>query len=180
MIKIRSSQAASIALLALSAVWVFSTFGPLFYSLLFPTRDIQDIIRALEGRKTLDGELVPLVQQVTTSTGKLERAILVNAYWHMSGDYNVKRSQVVKITQLSYLAWFEKRSRSTILIVTRTARNDSELNFAITEGNPFDTLREGLPPVLLLTICVLWCWREYARSDSSQRTSSKSFHEKAG
>ena len=163
MIRILSSRAASIVLLVLSAAWALATFGPLFYSLFFPTKDIQDIIQALEGRKTLSEELVPLVQQLTATNGKLKHAILVNAYWHLSGDYNVKTSQSEKITQLSYLAWFQKRSKPTILIVTRTVTNDSDLNFAVAEGDPLATLRDYFPPILLLALSVFWCWREHAR-----------------
>jgi hypothetical protein len=39
-------------LLVLSIVWAAAIHCPVLYSLLFPSQDIQQIIRALEGRET--------------------------------------------------------------------------------------------------------------------------------
>jgi uncharacterized protein (DUF952 family) len=153
--KLRSRGVACV-LLVLSIVWTAVAICPLLYSLLFPTQDIQRIVRALEGSETLGEDLAPLTQQVTNSAGRLRRAIQVGAFWRISGDYNIKTSHSSKSAQLSYLAWFEKRSNPIILIVTRTDVDGSRLRYEINEGDPLRTLRFYLLPVAALVFSVFW------------------------
>ena len=77
-------------LFVLSIVWAAAINGPVLYSLLRPRQDIQQIIRAFEGRETLSGDLAPLSREVTDSAGLMRRAMLVGAYWHVSVYYNIK------------------------------------------------------------------------------------------
>lgn len=163
------SRAVSWVVFVLSVVWAAAINFPLFYSLLFPSQDIQQIIRALEGRETLGGDLAPLSQEVNGSAGQMRRAIQVGAYWHVSGDYNIKESHTTRTTQLSYLAWFEKRKEPTILIVTRTEVDGSRLHYDIDEGDPLSTLRAHLLPVLALAFSA--CWLFWPRSRSRKNTS---------
>ena len=123
------SQAVAWVLFVISIVWAAAIDGPVVYSFLFPSHDIQQIIRAFEGRETLDSNLAPLSQAVTGSAGLMRRAVLVGAYWHVSADYNVKESHTTRTTQLAYLAWFEKRNEPTILIVTRAEVDGSKLRY---------------------------------------------------
>ena len=143
-------------LFVFSIVWAAAINGPVLYSLLRPRQDIQQIIRALEGRETLSGDLAPLSREVTDSAGLMRRAMLVGAYWHVSGNYNIKESHTTRTSQLSYLAWFEKRKESTILIVTRTEMDGSRLRYDIGEGDPFTTLRAHLLPVLVFAFSTFW------------------------
>jgi hypothetical protein len=147
-----------IVLLIVSSLWTVAITGPLFYSLLFPTKDSQHIVRALEGRETLNADLSPLLQ-ATSSAGQLKRAIQVGAYFHASADYNAKESHTEKTIQLSYLAWFEKRSKPTILVITRTLTDGSRLRFDISEDEPSGLFRAYLIPLLALTASAFWLWR---------------------
>jgi hypothetical protein len=149
-------RAFSWVVFVVSTAWTAAINGPTFYSLLVPSQDIQQIIRALEGRETLSGDMAPLSQQVTASAGLMRRAMLVGAYWHVSGDYNIKESHATRTTQLSYLAWFEKRNEPTILIITRTDVDGSQLLYHIGEGDPFNALRDDLLPVLALALSASW------------------------
>jgi hypothetical protein len=123
---------------------------------LVPDQDIRRIVRALEGRETLPEALAPLAEQIVNTAGHLKRAIQVSVYWHVEADYNIKKSHKTKETQISYLAWFEKRAKPTILIVTRTEVDGSELHFDIDEGEPIGTLRFYLLPLLLLAFSIYW------------------------
>jgi|SRR5579859_2949552 len=76
-----SSRVAPTVLLVLSSVWMAAAIFLLLYSLLFPNADIKHIVRALEGREALSGEVSRLVAQVTNSVGPLRRAIPIGAYW---------------------------------------------------------------------------------------------------
>jgi len=144
---------------------------PLFYSMFFPNQDIQQIQRALEGRATLPEPLAPLAQHVTTAVGPLHRAIQVGAYWHTSADYNIKQTHTIKETQLSYLAWFQKRSRPTILVFTRTETDGSQLSFDIDEGSVSATVRAYLLPAIVLAVSVYWFRKRrlLLREDSTLR-----------
>lgn len=160
----RHSRTVFWVLFVLSIVWAAAINGPVIYSLLRPRQDIQQIIRALEGRETLSEDLAPLSREVTDSAGLMRRSMLVGAYWHVSGDYNIKESHTTRTTQLSYLAWFEKRKESTILIVTRTEVDGSRLRYDIAEGDPFTMLRAHLLPVLVLAFSAFWLLWTRSRS----------------
>jgi hypothetical protein len=155
-----SSRAAPILLLVLSTLWMAWTVFPLFYSLLFPNADIQHIVRALEDREALRGDLAPLTEQVTSSVGRLKRAVQIAAYWGTSAEYKVGQSHTAKTTELSYLAWFEKRSKPTILVVTRTEVDGSRIRFDINEGGPFGMLRFYLVPAVVLGLSIWWSVRK--------------------
>jgi len=158
------SQSFAWALLVVSMAWAAAINGPVFYSLLVPSKDIQQIILALEGRETRSGDMAPLSQEVTASAGLMRRAMLVGAYWHVSGDYNIKQSRTTRTTQLSYLAWFEKLKEPTILVVTRTEVDGSRLDYHIGEGDLFSALRDHLLPVLALVLSAFWLLWTRSRS----------------
>lgn len=160
MFKRLSSRASSIVLLVLSSLCTAWAFSPFVYSLVFPSQDIQHIVGALEGRETIREELAPLVQQNIDACGHLTRAIQVHTYWHASAEQTFKESHATKEIEVSYLAWFEKRSKPTILIITRTEFDSSLLRFDINEGRPIGVVRAYLLPVLALAFSVYWFRRK--------------------
>ena len=167
------SQTFAWLLFVISIVWTAAINGPAIYSSLFPSHDIQQIIRAFEGRETLSADLAPLSQAVTGSAGLMRRAVLVSAYWHVSADYSIKESHTTRTTQLAYLAWFEKRSEPTILIVTRTEVDGSKLRYNVGEGEVFSALLVDLLPVLVLTLSfswLLWTRSRFRKTLSASRT----------
>lgn len=149
-------RALPLVLLVLSGLWTAGAFLPLFYSVLFPNHDIQRIVRALEGREALPQAWAPLAEQIVNEAGHLRRAIQVSVYWHVEADYNIKQSHKTKKTQISYLAWFEKRAKPTLLIVTRREVDGSELYFDIDEGEPNYLLRFYLLPLFVLGFSIYW------------------------
>ena len=153
------SRAFPVLLIVFSGLWMAATIFPLVYSLLFPTPDIQHIVGALKGRETLREELAPLVRGTIDTSGHLRRAIQVGAYWHASAEYKFKESHTTKELELSYLAWFEKRSKPTILIITRTELDSSLVRFDIDEGRPIGTVRAYLLPLVVLAFSVYWFHR---------------------
>jgi hypothetical protein len=149
-----TGRAVPIVLLVLSSLWMAATVFPLFYSLLFPNADIRHIVRALEGRETLSGDMAPLVQQVTGSAGPLKRAVQVAAYF--SEEYRVRAPRRTKTTEISYLAWFEKRPKPTILVVTRTEVEGSWVRVQTDEASLFGALRVYLLPASFIALSVYW------------------------
>jgi|SRR5271157_2533448 len=153
-------RAFPVVLLVFSGLWTAGALLPLFYSMLFPNRDIQRIVRALEGRETLPEAWAPLVQQIVSEAGHLRRAVQVGVYWHVEVDYNMQKSHKTKRTQISYLAWFEKREKPMVLLVTRREVDESELYFNIDEGEPFGIIQFYLLPLLVLAFSIYWFRRK--------------------
>lgn len=149
-----SSRAAPVVLLVLSALWMAATVFPFFYCLLFPNADIEHLVGGLEGRETLSGDMARIVQQVTGSVGQLKRAIPIAAYF--SAEYKVRTPHATKTTEVSYLAWFKKRSRPTILVVTRTEVEGSWVRVDTDEGSLFGAVRSYLLPVSFMGVSVYW------------------------
>src|SRR5437764_12876827 len=110
-----SSRAAPALFLVVSSIWMLAVTVPLSYSVLFPNPDIRHILLALEGKETLRADLVSLLQ-VTNSTGHLRRTIPVAAFFGISAEYQRGQSHMTKTNEVSNLAWFEKRSKPTILV----------------------------------------------------------------
>jgi hypothetical protein len=121
----------------------------------FPNRDIQHIVRALEGRETLREESTPLVRGTIDTFGHLRRAIQVGAYFYASAEQTLKESHTTKRVEVSYLAWLEKRSKPTILAVRRTEIDGSLVRFETDEASPFAIIRAYLLPVLALVFAVV-------------------------
>ena len=117
-----------IVLLTLSSIWLALFFCPLFFYLLFPNKDIQDLLAGLEGRVVLTQELQPIQQTILARGGHLKRAIPVAAsylrgleYGEASPTGNLRTS---KTAQVSFLAWFENSPQPTALTITRTQWDD--------------------------------------------------------
>lgn len=135
-----------------------ATVLPFFYSLLFPNADIRHVVWGLEGRETLSGDMDRLVQQVTGSAGQLKRAIPIAAFF--SAKYRVRTPRTTKVTEISYLAWFKKRSRPTILVVTRTEVEDLSVRINTDEGSLSGAARIYLLPVSFMGFSVYWLGRK--------------------
>ena len=148
--------------LVLSSVWATAVFSPLFYSLLFPTQDIQNIVRALEGRETLPETWKPLIQVTVNRSGQLRRAIQVSASYSASSEYTFGESHTTRQTALSYLAWFEKRPKPTILVIERTEIDGSQLRFNLNEGRPVVTFL-----IYFFTVVAFACSAYWFRSSRS-------------
>lgn len=162
-----------LVLLVISSLWMAASVFPLFYSLCFPNTDIRHIVRAFEGKETLRADLAPL-GEATNSVGRLKRAIQVAAYLGASAEYKHGESHTTKTTQLSYLAWFEKRSKPTILVVSRTETDNSRTHFDIHEDNPLDTLRFYLVPAAVVAVSIYWFRRKRSKGDTTVEAADNS------
>lgn len=152
-------RAVPLALLVIASLWMALVIYPLFYSSLFPNPDIQHIVRAFEGKETLRADLAALAD-ATISSGPLKRAIPVAAYLGASAEYKHGESHRTKTAELCYLAWFEKRAKPTILVITRTETDGSRVHFEVSEDTPLDILRSYLLPAVVLAISIYWFLRK--------------------
>ena len=151
-----SNKAFPAIFLIFSGLWMAAMFFLLFYALWFPNDDIRHVVLALEGRETLSRDVEPLVEQLTSSIGRLKRAIPVGAYLGASAEYEMGESHTTKTIEVYYLAWFEKRSKPMIFAVARTELDGSGLRFHTDEGTFFGVTRSYLLPAVVLALSVWW------------------------
>lgn len=124
-----------IVLLVLSGVWVADVFGPLIYSVLSPKADLQDIVHALEGHGAPPPQVSAAVQGTIASAGTLQRAIQLGYYSGVTATFQLNASHTTRKTQVSYLAWFQKLPKPTILIINRYQTDGGSQNYEIGEGD---------------------------------------------
>ena len=151
-----SHRSVPILFLALSGLWTAGIYLPFLYSIAFPNVEIQHLVKALEGREPPRQGLSSLVRGIVDSNGHLKRTILVGSYHGVSAEFKSRQWHTSKETEFAYLAWFEKRSNTTILIVNLTEIDESTLRFDIREGKPLALARIYLLPLFALAFSVYW------------------------
>jgi hypothetical protein len=140
-----------IVLLVLSSLWVADVFGPLIYSVLSPKADFQDIVHVLEGHGTPPPQVTAPVQETIASAGTLQRAIQVGYYSGVTATFQLNASHATRKTQVSYLAWFQKLPKPTILVINRYQTDGGSQNYEIGEGDIGSFARVlGLPLLALV------------------------------
>ena len=127
----------AIIMLALSSLFMCAMFLPLLYSVVFPNEDIQRVVAALKERGTPPPEAVTVVQQAVDAVGTLTTAIQVGAYSAASTGFHLGGpSETIKQSQVTYLAWFQKRTAPMLVAITRYERNGDQRAYQISEGDP--------------------------------------------
>jgi hypothetical protein len=130
-----------IIFLALSSLWMCATFLPLLYSVLFPNDDLRGVVHALEGSAAAAPEAAAVVQETTEAVGVLTGAVPVAYYSGVTATVRVSGSQTSKEKQASYAAWFQKRSKPLLLVITVYEGEQSKKTYAINEGEPMHIVR---------------------------------------
>lgn len=149
-----------IVLLVLSGLWVADVYGSIFYSVLSPKPDFQDIVHALEGRGTPPPQVSAAVQGTISNVGPMERAIQIGYFTRVTATFQLNASHTTRKTQVSYLAWFPKLPKPTILIINRYATDGGSQNYEIGEGE-IGNIAFGLGfPLLALAFSSFLVWRK--------------------
>ncbi len=110
----------TIGLLVLSTLWVLIVFLPVLYSIVFPPRDIRDIVRALESKSNPPANAVALVERTVASAGILRRSFQVGYYSGVSATLHYNDSHTSRRIQVAYVAWFQKIPAPILLLITRS------------------------------------------------------------
>jgi hypothetical protein len=97
--------------LVLSSLWVVLTFLPILYSIMFPRRNIQEIVRALESRGDAPPDARAAVEESISSDGLLRRTVQVGYYSGASAILQHNNPHSTRKTQVAYVAWFQKRPK---------------------------------------------------------------------
>lgn len=142
-------------LMVASAIWLSVALLPFAYCLAFPNSDVDHILMALRGRETIEGDLGALVGRMIASMGRVRRALPVGAYLQM--EYQGNAEHVTKTRKVSYLVWFEKQSKPTLLVIARSDLGESHYRFDIGAGGGlFAIVRSYALPIIALTGSIFW------------------------
>jgi hypothetical protein len=142
----------AIILLALSALFLCTTFLPFLYSILFPNEDLQRVVSALEDRASPPLDADSVVQEAKDAAGLLTRAIPVAYYSGMSARFHLNGSHAperIKQSQVTCIAWFQKRPKPMVMAITLYENEGGQKAYGISEGNPVTLVRGYGLPILL-------------------------------
>lgn len=153
-----------IGLLVLSSLWVAATLLPVLYSVLFPPRDIQVIVRALEGKGSPPpGPGTTVVTETMAEAGPLRRALQVGYHTEVSATFRLNNSHTSETTQVSYVAWFQKIPKPILLLVERTEMDGVLQGYRINQGAPMSLVGSlAFPLVVFAFSLVLFLKRNSA------------------
>ena len=147
----------AIALLALSILWMCALIFPLCYYIVAGNHDLKFVVSALEESETAPPQLAPLVEQVLAQGGRLKRAVPVGYYTGITATVRLNGTQTTKVRQVSYIAWFEKRPRPILLLISQYETN-GEGKLAVNQGEwEWMSVVKGYGlPLVALVFCALW------------------------
>jgi hypothetical protein len=130
-----------IGLLVLSSLWVGATFVPVLYSMVFPPRDIHDIVRALEQRGNAPpGMATTVAEQIIAQAGPMQKALQVGYHSEVSARLQLNNSHTTRTTQVSYVAWFQKIPKPILLLIERSETDGVLQGYQINEGAPMSLI----------------------------------------
>jgi hypothetical protein len=156
-------------MLALSSLFMCATFLPFLYSVVLPNEDLLAVVAALEERGTPPPESGTIVQQVIAATGSLRKSIQVGyssevtAVFHLNGS---RKSEKIKMSQATYIAWFQGRPRPMLVAITRYESDAGQRAYRISEVDPVGLVRGYALPVLLFGISLFLVRRKSHASAS--------------
>jgi hypothetical protein len=133
---------------------MFAVFLPLLYSVVFPNKDVQGIVYALEERGTAPPEAVAVVQETIAAVGPLTRAIPVAYYSGVTTEVRVGSLQSSRKKQASYIAWFQKHPKPLLLLITDYEGEGGRRAYAINEGEAVSMVRGYALPVFLFGVAL--------------------------
>jgi hypothetical protein len=145
----------AIILLALSILFLCTTFLPFLYSILFPNEDLQRVVSALEDRGPAPLDADAVVQEAKDVAGLLTKAIPVGYYSGMSARFHLNGSHApekIKASQVTYIAWFQKRPKPMVMAITLYENDGGQKAYGISEGNPVILVRGYGVPILLFGV----------------------------
>jgi hypothetical protein len=157
----------AIMLLALSTLWVCANLFPLLYSLVFPNKDVQLLMYALEGRGLPPAELETRVQKTLAAELPLIRSVPVAYYSGVTAEFKISGSKASKERQASYVAWLQKHPGPLLLHVTCVEEDGGRRVCQADEGGAILTflVRVYAPSLLLLGVSLLLVFRRKTQSE---------------
>jgi hypothetical protein len=150
----------SFGLLALSSLWLAVTFLPILYSVVFPSRDLQQVICALEMRCSAPPEAAAIIRAALASAGPLRRALQVGYYSGATTTLQLNASHTSRGTQISYLAWFQNVPKPLLLLVSKSETDGTFDGYRVGEGQPRSLIVGYSLPLLLFTFCLYFVRRK--------------------
>ena len=121
----------------------------------FPKEDVQQIVAALEERGTPPAEAATIVQGVINAAGPLGRAVPVGYYSGATKKFQLNGfhdSETIKISQASYIAWFQNPSAPRFFAITRYESSGDRRAYEISKVDPVTLVRGYAQSLLLFAV----------------------------
>ena len=121
----------------------------------FPKEDVQQIVTALEERGTPPPEAATIVQGVIGAAGPLGQAIPIGYYFGATKRFPLNGShdsETIKISQATYIAWFQSSSAPRFFAITRYEGNGDRRAYEISKVDPVGLVRSYALPLLLFAV----------------------------
>jgi hypothetical protein len=153
--------------LALSILFLFATFLPFIYSILFPNEDLQRVVSALEGRGSPPLDADSVIEEAKQAAGTLTHSIQI-AYgagravrYARSGP---AKPEHMRRSEATYLAWFQKRPKPMIIAISVYENETGQKAFGINEVNPAALVQGYLLPIAIFVIALVLVRRKKSQT----------------
>ena len=128
-----------------------TTFLPFLYSVVFPNKNLQGFITALEGREPppLDSDTV--VQQTIAAVGALKRTVKIGYGYQETTQIHYAEPRTIEKIEVSQdinIAWFEKHPQPELVAFACYERSDGQMRYGIREVNPLVVVRGYAIPLI--------------------------------
>jgi hypothetical protein len=157
----------AIIFLAISSLWICAVFLPLLYSVVFPNKDLQAVVYALEERGSAPPEAADVVQETVAAAGPLTRTVPIAYYSGVTATVRIGGSEKLSKKQGSYIAWFQKHPKPLLLLITRYEGGGGRKGYEINEGEPMFMVRGYALPVFLFGVSLLVARRRKSPASAS-------------
>jgi hypothetical protein len=127
--------------------------------MLFPPRDFQQILQALEMEANAPTQAEAAVNKTIATAGPLRRAVQVGFYYGVEATFQLNATHRVRRTQATYLAWFRKFRKPILLIIERHQEQGGTESYFIGQGDLVGPPFRILFPLLILTISIYMAGR---------------------
>ena len=161
----------SVILLALSVIFMGTTFLPFLFSLLLPNEDIEGVVAALKDGGTAPMDADTVVDETKATAGPLSRAIQIGSAYQKT--YTLSRTgshEQTRVSQTSYIyiAWFQKHQKPLLVAITLYANDAGQKDYSITTVDAASIARQYAIPLLLFGVSLFLVLRGKSLTQASQ------------
>jgi hypothetical protein len=160
----------ALILLALSVIFMGTTFLPFLFSLLLPNEDIERVVAALKEGGTAPMDADRVVDEAKAAAGPLSKAIQIGSAYQKTYTFSRTGShEQTRVSQTSciYIAWFQKHQKPLLVAITLYANDAGQKAYRIGEVDAASVARQYAIPVLLFGVSLFLVIRRKSPAQAS-------------
>jgi hypothetical protein len=160
----------ALILLALSVIFMGTTFLPFLFSMLLPNEDIERVVAALKQGGTAPMDADRVVDEAKATAGPLSKAIQIGSAYQKTYTFSRTRSHEqtrVSLTSYIYIAWFQKHQKPLLVAITLYANDAGQKAYRIGEVDAASIARQYAIPVLFFGVSLFLVIRRKSPAQAS-------------